>query len=129
MRLFYFYLKIKELQKEMNLINSLSIEYLSFIEKNIFFYNLLTHINEQIWDTDNIINNITDINNEDYSKFTNIILELKLIQKRIHLYFSIFTNIFDGGYKIDNTKYCQINIKSKEDIYNKKRRRLHNIKL
>jgi hypothetical protein len=75
--------KCKEIQKEINEL----YEFKSYKSKYTFFYNLLTFVNETIWDTTDIIKKM-DFNNHLFGKLSNKIFEFNQKRFRIKSWFN-----------------------------------------
>lgn len=107
--------KLIEIQKEINEISNYCQEYKN---KAIFFYNLLIHVNEKIWDMTDAIKMMTTRNPE-FSTIANQIFEYN--QKRFRLK-NIFNMLFDSTIKEQKSyseSHCHIIIDNEDIIFDK----------
>lgn len=114
--------KIVEIKKEMYEL----FEYRNMVtEKYVYFYNLLLHINELIWnDTDNIkkLNIIENTGYDNillYSKIANTIFNNNQKRFRIKNYFNIFLDSNIKEQKSYDENACLLIINDFEEIYKK----------
>jgi FkbM family methyltransferase len=113
--------KLFEINKE---IIELSEYKKLIIDKYVFFYKLLLHINDLIWNDTDIIKklNINDKSYENlalYSTISSTIFENNQKRFRIKNYFNIFLNSFLKEQKSYNEKKCLIIINEINIIYEK----------
>ena len=83
-----------------------------------FFYNLLTYVNEQIWDMTDVIKK-TAITDPSFSYISNQIFEFNQKRFRLKTFFNVFTNsnLKEQKSYSSNTRYIQMN--SIDTIYRK----------
>lgn len=84
----------------------------------MFFYNLLTYVNEQIWDMTDVIKK-TAITDPSFSYISNQIFEFNQKRFRLKTFFNVFThsNLKEQKSYSSNTRYIQMN--SIDTIYRK----------
>jgi hypothetical protein len=107
-------IKRTEIERE---IESLS-ECIIYKTTYSFFYNLLTYVNEQIWDMTNEIKSKT-IEDEQFAIISNNIFEFNQKRYRIKNWFNIITESQLKEQKSYSSTYCKIIIENEETIFNK----------
>ena len=106
--------KLNEIEKE---INSLSL-CKSLKDNYYYYYNILTYVNETIWNLTDYIKSI-DINNPEYSGISFNIFEYNQKRFRLKNFFNLLINSNIKEQKSYNATYCKIIIDNEEDFYNK----------
>lgn len=109
--------KLKEIKKE---FDSLS-ECIKYKNLYIFYYNLLFHINEKIWDYTNLIKDIKLQENtfKNFSELSDTIFLYNQKRFRIKNWFNILVNSNLKEQKSYGETYCKIICSDKELIYQK----------
>jgi hypothetical protein len=106
--------KIIEIKKE---IDALS-ECLIHKETNTFYYNLLTYVNESIWDMTNDIKNKT-IDDSEFAIISNNIFEYNQKRFRIKNWFNLLESSDIKEQKSYASTNCKIIIENKQTIFEK----------
>lgn len=83
-----------------------------------FLYNLLTYVNESIWDMTNEIKNKT-IEDPQFAFISNQIFEFNQKRFRIKNWFNLLIDSLLKEQKSYSSTYCKIVIENEETIYNK----------
>uniref|UniRef100_A0A6C0IB35 Uncharacterized protein n=1 Tax=viral metagenome TaxID=1070528 RepID=A0A6C0IB35_9ZZZZ len=105
--------KLKEIQKELN-----ELQDICSIYKSNYYYHILKHINEEIWENTDRIKSLK-VDNDEFSVIANCIFELN--QKRFRI-----KNIFNMLYQSELNEQksyaelcCRVIINDNEEIYRK----------
>lgn len=106
--------KKNEIAKELHKLN----ECKSYIDKYLFYYNLLIYVNEKIWDLTNTIK-ITDVSSEDFSIISKNIFDYNQKRFRIKNWLNILNSSEINEQKSYNLTYCKVCIQEREQIYDK----------
>jgi len=106
--------KLIEIKKEIDVLSDCN----SIINKYYYYYNILSFINEEIWNLTDLIKSI-DINNENYSKISYSIFDYNQKRFRIKNFFNILINSNINEQKSYNSTYLKIIIDEEIDFYDK----------
>jgi hypothetical protein len=103
-----------EIKKEINELqdcNKYKIEY-------AFYYKLLMHVNECIWDMTDIVKGMS-IDNPEFAKVSNTIFEYNQKRFRIKNWFNLSATSEIREQKSYASTHCKIVIQTEDEIYNK----------
>jgi hypothetical protein len=106
--------KCIEIQKEIDELNECQF----FKSKYQFFYNLLSFVNEYIWDTTDIVKK-TDITDSTFATLSNIIFEYNQKRFRIKNWFNVLETSNIKEQKSYDLTHVYITTDSIDTIYNK----------
>jgi hypothetical protein len=104
-------LEIKKEINELQECNKYKVEY-------AFYYNLLMHVNEVIWDMTDIVKGMT-IDNPEFAKVSNTIFEYNQKRFRIKNWFNLSASSLIREQKSYASTHCKIVIQTEDEIYNK----------
>lgn len=107
-------LKLKNINNELNELN----ECISYINKDLFLYNILIYVNSEIWDMTNEIK-LLRIDNEKYSIISKKIFDFNQKRFRIKNIFNLTHNSNIIEQKSYFNTYCKLIIDDKFLIYDK----------
>ena len=112
--------KIIDPNKLIEIQNEINILYLCLQYKNKykFYYNLLMHVNEKIWDTTDIIKTIK-LDNPQFSVLSNDVFEFNQKRFRIKNWFNLLVKSNIKEQKSYATTHCKIVINNEDTFYNK----------
>jgi hypothetical protein len=106
--------KLIEINKEMDILH----DFLEYKTNYKFYYNLLIYINEQIWDTTDIIKSIT-IDNPQFASLSNKIFEFNQKRFRIKNWFNLITKSEIKEQKSYASTHCKIIVNNEKTLYDK----------
>ena len=104
-----------EIQKELDALHICSYYKLN----NAFYYNMLTYVNEQIWDMTDVIKKMSYLNASEFALISNQIFEFNQKRFRIKNWFNLITSSKIKEQKSYSSIHCKIVINEENTIYNK----------
>lgn len=103
-----------EINKEMDALH----ECLHYIQQHIFYYQLLVHVNEKIWDMTDDIKSKTPLHSN-FAEISHQIFEYNQKRFRIKKWFNLLCDSNIREQKSYSTTHCKIKIEKEETIFSK----------